>query len=362
MTADGPHTHAQDPAIAAEVSRATSAEAALAARIAKLEAGTTVPPVTPPSGTAPSWWVAPVTSRTVQIPASIDATGTTDVTAALLAFNASVPDGSIITGAPTAIYKFGGNIIPNSRNNLIFDMQGGTWNNIANPLGTSGWTPYADSAIFWTYGVKPYPTHLTFRNIVLKAANPTPGKLQAGAGEYAAFLHSMGGQYLEVTNVTASGLFGDLITLNENSQFVWSHGNHMIDCGRNSVSVVAGSHIVIEDSAHDVAGYCSFDIEPESGSIAGSANIVYRRNTHKTWGNCFFAMDGSNSGKLITDVTVDSNTVSGSSLLSVIGNTGSQAQRIAFTNNAGKGTANVTVKNVSGLVFKGNTGATLVQS
>ena len=113
-----------DPSIATGDAALQAEIDLLTARVTKLE-GATVPPVIPPSGTAPSWWVPPVTSRTVQILPSIDATGATDVTAALLAFNASVPDGSIITGAPTAIYKFAGNIIPNSRNNLIFDMQGG---------------------------------------------------------------------------------------------------------------------------------------------------------------------------------------------------------------------------------------------
>lgn len=350
-----------DPAIAAETARAKAAEQALSDRIAKLEGSPTPPPVTPGTA-APSWWLAPVTTKTYSIPASIDATGKTDVTAALLAFIQSVPDSSTILGAPAAIYQHKGSFMPPSRNNLIFDMQGGTWLNTADGnagVGTDAWKIYKASSVFLPL-VKPYPTHLTFRNIVVKAASPAPGKFQPG--EFAAFLHSMGGQYLELTNITASGLFGDLVTLNEASQYVWLHGNHVLDCGRNMVSVVCGSHLVVEDNAFDVAGYCSFDVEPETGSIAGSSDLVYRRNHHKSWSNCFFAMDGSNAGKPISDVTVDSNTVSSSTLLSVVGAAGSTAQRIAFTNNIGSGTANASFKNIAGLTFKGNTGATLVQS
>lgn len=354
-----------DPAIAAEVARAAAAEAALSARIAKLEGAVppVIPPVVPPAtGTAPAWWVPATTTKTAQIPPSIDATGTSDVTAALQAFIANVPDGSVILGGgPSATYKHKGTFIPPSRNQLTFDFQGATLNNIADGnagLGGS-WGIYNASTFFLPL-VKPYPTHLTFRNAVITAASPKPGTFQSG--EFAAFLHSMGGLYIEVTNITASGLFGDFVTMNEGSSYVWAHDNHVVDCGRNMVSVVCGSHLVVENNKFDTAGYCSFDVEPEPGSIAGSADLIYQTNQHKSWANCFFALDGSDAGKAITDVTVDSNTVSGSSLLSVLGGTKSRAQRVTFTNNKGSGTANVTAKNIDAFHFAGNTGATLVNS
>ena len=46
---DGAHSHASDPAIAAETLRAEGVEGSLSARITALENASTVPPVTPPT-------------------------------------------------------------------------------------------------------------------------------------------------------------------------------------------------------------------------------------------------------------------------------------------------------------------------
>ncbi len=61
------------------------------------------PAPTPPSGSRP--FPAPVTTRTVSVPTSIDATGSSDVSAALNAFIKSVPDGSIIAFRAGTTYR-----------------------------------------------------------------------------------------------------------------------------------------------------------------------------------------------------------------------------------------------------------------
>jgi len=51
---------------------------------------------------------APVTTQTVNVPGTIDATGATDVSVALNNFIGTVSDGSIIAFPPNAIYQLGG--------------------------------------------------------------------------------------------------------------------------------------------------------------------------------------------------------------------------------------------------------------
>ena len=150
------------------------------------------------------------------------------------------------------------------RNNLIIDGQGATITNTALPasLGVS----YVGSTFWWSWATT-HPTHITVRNLTIHAANPSPGTLHAA--EHAAGLHAMGGSYIEFDNVTASGLIGDIMTLNENPAHVWVHGCHVVNCGRNSVSVICGNDVLVEANHFDAAGYCTFDIEPEAGSIAG---------------------------------------------------------------------------------------------
>ena len=371
-------TSATTAQLATEAKSRREQDAVLAAAIGSLSArvyalenpGVVVPPpvITPPPATPPDPgtrpWPSPVTTRTVAIPSYIDATGATDVTAALRAFIAGVPDGSIITAAPAAIYKHAGNFMPPSRNNLILDGNGAALRNTATSGGNGG------SAIYWSWLDKPFPTHLTFRNWTAQGANPKPGSMSAN--EFGAFLHAMGGSYLELDNITASGLMGDLATFNENPDHAWVHGCHVIDCGRNVVSIMCGSDILVEDLVVGRAGYCFFDIEPETGSVAGIARVTVRRNRIGTWGNCFVAVDGANAGKPIADIVIDGNTVTGpevvvnkqvvswASLLSIVGFSGSgpkaRPQRVAFTNNTGPADA-LKFGHIDGLTVKGNSAA-----
>lgn len=350
-----------DPAPLPTHSHATSAiDAALAKldqRITALEGG--LPPViTPPPAGRP--WPLPVTTQTVAVPASIDATGATLVTAALRTFILTVPNGSIVQFKAGGTYKIDASIFLGTmkgKSNVIFDGQGCTLNNVSPSMpADANSSSNKASSFYWHYTEKPFPTHITIRNFIAKAASPTPGVLNGS--EFAAFAHFMGGQYLEVDNVTASGFFGDLVTLNEDSQFVYVHDNHGISIGRNSISVVCGSHLLAERNAFDKVGYCSFDIEPEPGSIAGITDIVYRNNSHGTWLNCFFALDGVDAGKPISDVTIDGNTITGKNLLSVVGGATGKArpQRIKFTNNTGPTGGSLTFRHIDSLTVKGNSG------
>lgn len=317
------------------------------------------PTPTPTPGTPPSWWSALDIRRDVQMLPSMATEA--DMRASFAAFLKQVPDNSRILGTPGAVYKHKGSLLLDlmaGRHDLAFAGQGAKFENTspAMPSDTNSSSNKA-SSFYWHYTEKPFPHHIRFEDMVIHAGNPLAG--QQNGSEFAAAIHLMGGHHHEVVSVTASGLYGDLVTVNENAQQVWVHGTHMIDCGRNSVSMVCGSHVVIEDNKFDKAGYCSFDIEPEKNSIAGNTDIVYQRNAHGLWvKNCFIAVDGANSGKPLADITIQDNTITGKSLRSVIGYSlttepvGARGQRIKWINNIGPDGL-IEFHHIDGLTLKG---------
>jgi hypothetical protein len=301
------------------------------------------PPVPPPTPTRP--FPLPITTREVTVLSSGIIQAAID----------SQEDGTLIKFTP-GTYTISTAINLKGRNNLILDFQGSTIINTKLPvdLGTS----YVGSTFWWSWAdVK--PSHITIKNLIVKAANPKPGVLNVA--EHAAVLHAMGGSFIELDNITGSGLIGDLLTCNENPSDIWVHNSHVTDCGRNNVSIICGQRITIEDNTFDRAGYCGFDIEPETSSIAGVSNIIFRRNTLGTWVNSFFSMDGVDADKAISDITIADNKCTGGTLLTVAGGSTGKARpaRVAFTGNTGVNSSTAKFNHVDGLTFKLNTNVTL---
>lgn len=340
-------------------------------RLKALEAPIVVPPpvVTPPGG-APAWWVPQTIVRSVQLPPSVDATGATDVTSAIKTFISGLPDGTRVLGAgPTATYKHAGSLWPamKGKNHLDFDWLGATTNNTAvGPSGTAVDRAYAMSTFWVSWTDKPFPTHLSIRNVLTKGANPVPGTLNAN--EYAAAVHAMGVTYLELDNVSSVGTYGDHLTLNENAQFIWAHGSKTTDVGRNNLSVVCASHVLLEGFAFGQSGYCVYDLEPEPGSIANIDDIVIRRGTDKGFwtqskAQSWLAVDGVDSGKKVTRLVVDSVTSTKPLAMTIGGVTGkARPSGVSITGNAGAAGGYIKGQHVDGWVSRGNMSGTTVIS
>jgi len=339
------------------VARATALDAraaALDARIAALEGGIIPGPV----GTT-RMFPLPVTTATHTVPDTIDHTGATDVTTALNAYIATVPDGSIIDFTLGGTYKISSRLLVVGRNNLIFEGHNNTTlNNVGVPTGTT----IADfqKSTFYVQWTETKPNHITIQNFISTAHNPSPGV--SYAYEFTAFANFDGGTYLEISGIVGGGYYGDFVTLNENSSYVWVHNNAIANAGRQaSVSIMCGHDITIEDNTFGPSGYCGFDIEPESLSIANISNIVLRRNTFSTFGNSFISVDGVHSGKIVSNVLVDSNTITGAVLdVRWAQPTSARMSNITFTNNtsdtSGSGPL-LKFQNIDGLTVTGNTQA-----
>jgi len=290
---------------------------------------------------------APVTTTTYALPASIDATGRTDVSSALIRFIASVPDGSIISFPAGGVFgitkaiSFGSG----SRHNLVFDGNGATIMYISNAGQTEDYSIWYDTG---------GGANLTFENFTLIGSSTTPGVYAAGQeGQHGVLVQS---SYVEVANCSISAVWGDGLFV-EGSDNVWFHNNHVLSAGRNGLSVISGTNVTAEYNAFDKVGYTTFDDEPNVSTEA-STNIMFRNNTAGTWDNSFFSVEGSHTGAPIHGITVSGNAVIGASLVSIVDNGGaSTMSNIVFTNNRSTVNASGPVlrfAHIDGLTVMGN--------
>ena len=316
---------------------------------APTRAPTPTTPVVPAPSTRP--FPAPVTTRTVTVPASIDATGASDVSTALMGFIHSVPDGSLINFPAAGIYRIDHAIEFTSRHNLILDGNGCTLKYTSVTGTTEGYSLLHDS----TAG-----SDIWIRNFVLIGSSPYPGVFTdgtsptGGQGQHGVAVRS---SRTEVSGCTISAVWGDGFYVTGNPSDVWIHDNHVISAGRQGVSVISGRNVLIEHNAFDKCGYHTFDIEPNNASES-SANIIFRNNTVGTHGKYFFAVVGNPTSSTIDGIVVNGNTVTGSSLSAYVDNRdGARITHITFTNNAGgKATAGPVLQfsHVDGLTVTGN--------
>lgn len=277
--------------------------------------------------TAPSWWIAPSTAGTVNL-TGLDTTGATDMTSAIQAQIDAAPDNRIIQ-FPAGTLKISSAINYHGRHNLILDGTGCTINNVANAnTGDSNL-----KCTFFSRFNETAATHITIRNFHITAASPSPGTFQSG--EFAAALGAQKGSYIEFYNNTCTGLFGDMVTLNENPDHVWIHENHVVNCGRHMLSVICADTVMCESNTMGTSGYGVFDIEQEPGSVAGATTITFRNNVITSYGiNTFVSINGVNANKPTTDIVITGNTITGKALrMYAIYATLNRVQRLTFSNN-----------------------------
>src|SRR5207244_8666995 len=105
---------------------------------------------------------------TVSVPATIDSTGSTDVTNQLNSFFASVPDGSTISFPRQARYRVDGTLLVQDRNNLTFEGNGAT---------TLSRNHAAGSRPMWLLRGG---SNLVLQNLSIVGANPVAG-IQPGS-------------------------------------------------------------------------------------------------------------------------------------------------------------------------------------
>jgi Right handed beta helix region len=279
---------------------------------------------------------------TVDVPGSIDATGQQDASAALVAFLATVPDGSTIVFPAGAVYRMDAGLKFSDRHNLTFEGNGAT-------LRSNG-DVHETSSLFALWGDN---TGITIRDFNLVGNSPSPGVYLPGQEGAHGVLVDGGGD-VDVSGVTISGVYGDAFYVGSWADGVTFHDSVVKSNGRNGVAIIAGRNVTIQGVTFDQSGYCSLDIEAND-STEGGQNIKFLDNVIGTWGDVFFAADGA-PGSMVSDVTVSGNRVTGASLMTDV--TLARRQAIVFTNNTSDIAADGPVlrfDHVDGLTISGNT-------
>lgn len=210
---------------------------------------------------APTPTPAPATSI-VSVPATIDATGATDVSAPLAAFVRSVPDGSTIAFKVGGTYKLSTAIHLTDRHNLVFDGNGAT-------LRTAG-CGVEDSA-FLLDGTP--STGIAIRGFTMIGDNSAAGTTSAFVAgcESQMGVAIYGARDIDISNVTISSVHAECVYIdaggNPRGVGAWADNITFRDStcrlnGRMGVAIIAASHVTVTRVTFDRIAISVFDIEP----------------------------------------------------------------------------------------------------
>lgn len=259
----------------------------------------------------------PKTVRVVTVPSKIDATGATDVSAALNAFVRRVPDRSTIVFKAGGTYKLGSAIQLQDRHDLEFKGNGAT-------LRMAG-CDVEDSA-FLLDGTP--STRIAIRNFRMIGDN-------RGAGTESAFIagceSSMGvaiygAQDIIVSNVMISSVHGECMYIdaggNPRGTTPWAERITFRDStcrlnGRMGVAFIAVRHVIVTRNTFDDIAISVFDIEPTRPD-GGATYVTLTDNHIKDYGASPrwtpWVLEGSAydmTTTIVHDVTLARNRVTG---------------------------------------------------
>lgn len=294
---------------------------------------------------------SPTAAAGIPVPASIDATGHSDVAVSLAAFINGLAPNTTVQFKAGAIYAVASAVKIGGRTNLDLEGNGATIKSIA---PASGFNENFSEFYFQTFpGTN---TGISIRGFKLIGSDPNPGTFVGGKEGQMGILVD-GGNGFDISGNTFSANWGDGVEVNSNATNVRVHGNTITSTGRNAISVIWGNHVEFDHNVITAVGYLPFDVEPNTASEPCSF-INLHDNAAGTWGDAFFALDGSHTGAAIHDVSVVNNTETGKSLLAIVNNGGTgRNQNIVFTGNTSNVSASGPVlqfAHVDGLTVTGN--------
>lgn len=230
------------------------------------------------ASTAPPQQAAPSTDfPAVRVPPGIDGDCSTNVTGALNAWIASVPDRSTLTLTADACYRVDYTLNLTDRHDLTIDGRGARFE----ARTTFPRSPKVTRPMINILG----GSNITVRDLTLKGTNPSP--TYDGAREWFAGLRFQGVDGGLVTDVTASNLWGDFVYLGADgrgqgpephtSNLTVSHSSSTT-VGRNQVTCTACEDVLVTQNTFTGTGYQVFDIEVQAPGWHAS-DVAFTDNT-----------------------------------------------------------------------------------
>jgi hypothetical protein len=271
------------------------------------QAPAAVAPQAPAPAPAPA--APPPSSGGVAVPASIDATGSTNVSAALQGFINGVPNGSTIVFRPGTTYRIVAELKVVNRQNLTFEGNGAR----LDLAGTS------DERGFYVRD----SAGITIRGFTMVGNNTeagTPATCCGREGAHAVALYSTTDVLVEDMDI--SRVWGDCFYVNASTVpgGTWSRRSTFRDStctltGRHGIGIIRAADTTIANNRFDAIGFDVVDLEPGAAD-AGATGFVFRANVVGTYGltdeyNSFLLAACGAQGAAIRGVTITGNTVAG---------------------------------------------------
>jgi hypothetical protein len=264
----------------------------------------------------------------IKVPSSIDATGASDVTAALQSFLEGVPNGSTVAFRAGARYLVEGRILLEGRRELQIDGQGATFFSDGR-AGQPLWRIEGGSGV-------------GFSAMTIIGTNDRAGTSDAYLPEiqHAHAFDLRGARNVSISKVTMERLNGDCLYVGPNTAGDWSERVTMTDSvcrsnGRMGVAITGGRDVAIEGNRFDEIAIYTFDIEPNEREPAeGGERILFADNdvgtgSHSDAYTPYFA--AANGWGIATDVTIRDNRLTGQAMWMVASPGQSPFRRSRFT-------------------------------
>ena len=251
----------------------------------------------------------PAASAAVATPSSIAADCSRDVTAELVSWIASVPDGSTASFAPNGCYRVDGTIQLKYRNGLTLDGQGATFKEFTNGMELGIRDARARGAFkFWR------GSNLTVRNTIVVGANPSAGTRPEAyfAPLEAQTAYTIGGvDGMVLDGVQAYDVYGDFVYVGPATRNLIVQNSHFERNGRQGWTVNGGQNITFDHNVIGQTRRATIDMEPSNQSDI-ARNITFSNNQIGPGRLFFFASEGVAS--TIDGVNIIGNRLTGKSM------------------------------------------------
>jgi parallel beta helix pectate lyase-like protein len=271
-----------------------------------------------------------------EVPAGVDPTGATDVTAEFQAFLDTVPDNSTIVLPAGATYRVEGVLTLIDRNGLTFEGNGATVLATTDGSCCVPGSEVRERSQWRLVGGSGY----VFRHLTVKGANPNAG---VGDSAYVQELEAQQGFQLsgvngiELDNVTVTDVYGDFVFLGgkpvtlEPTRNVLIHDSHFERNGRQGIAFVRATDVLVERNYLGQTRRSTMDFEPNS--VTGEARRITVRNNTFGPGRLRFVA-GKGKGGNFEDILIEDNQLVGRSLdIQIEAATGERRRRIIIRNN-----------------------------
>jgi hypothetical protein len=238
------------------------------------------------------------------VPASIDATGATDVTSALQSFLNASPDHSELDFQAGARYRIEGSLQLNKHNDMAIDGKGATF------FATQPTTNRNRSQ--WIFD---NDSNLEISNMTIHGANPDAGQADDA---YVAELEAQhgiqvdGGERVNIHDVHITDTYGDFIYVGRSpgpvfghAQDIHIHDNMLERNGRMGITVADGARVIIDDNTINDTRRSAIDLEPYAHS--GVVRDIWIVGNHIGPGRLNFVAGGGAGD--VSNIVIVSNTL-----------------------------------------------------